>query len=377
MKVSIVNLTRESISGGYRKYLQEIVPRLAVDGRVEGLEVYASEKIAPTLDIDKSFVISWHVTDASHGFPWLKAAVREARPDVVFIPAALWADFGEAPTMIMVHNMEPLTVPFGGNPTLSALRNCAKAVVARRSCAKADRVIAVSRHVESFLTRRWRVAESKVGMVYHGVEQPLPPEQQRKPDALSDLSPGAFLFTAGSIRTARGLEDVVKALPAVTDRSLRLVIAGSPDPGFEGYRRMLGGLAEREGIAQRILWAGQLSPEEMAWCYAHCRAFVMTSRAEACPCTAQEAMSYGCGVVSTTQPPMPEFFEDFAYYYEPRQHAALARAIDAAMNAGEAEMVRRRTAAITKAASFDWADTARLTADQLEIAASVGKLGGR
>jgi hypothetical protein len=92
--------------------------------------------------------------------------------------------------------------------------------------------------------------------------------------------------------------------------ALTLGIGGQPDPGPAFYQRRMQRLASELGVATHIVCAGQLTPLEMAWCFEHCAAFVTTSRAEACPHTAMEAMSHDWQVVSTCRPPMPAFFQE-------------------------------------------------------------------
>jgi glycosyltransferase involved in cell wall biosynthesis len=268
----------------------------------------------------------------------------------------------------MVRNMEPLTVPFGGNALPEAARNLARAYVARRACRRADRVLAVSQHVKDFLTGRWHVPAGKVGLVYHGAERLVPASEAVRPAALDGLGPGGFVFTAGSIRPARGLEDLIRAL-APTDATRQpapaLVIAGRADAGTRAYGERMRRLAERLRVASRIVWAGQLGPPEMAWCYDHCAAFVMTSRAEACPNTALEAMAHGCQIVSTRQPPMPEFFGEAALYYQPGDPAGLARQLARAVTTPPEPERGRRDAARGLADRFRWADTAERTIGEL------------
>src|SRR5262249_30526606 len=134
------------------------------------------------------------------------------------------------------------------------------------------------------------------------------------------------VFTAGSIRPARGLEDLIKAMAIVLRQglALRLVIAGKPDAGTHAYKARLEHMARRIKVDTYILWAGQLSSLEMSWCYYNCAAFVMTSRAEACPNTALEAMSHGTLCISGDHPPMPEFFRDTALFYPCGDAQALA-----------------------------------------------------
>ena len=358
MRIAVANLTSGGLSGGYRKYLARLMPLMAQDPRVRELTVFVPPGAA--VEIDRSVnVRSWSTR------PWrgLKDVAREiarTRPDVVFVPTARYAGFGGIPVVTMVRNMEPLMVPFGGNSWTEAVKNIARAREARRACRRASRVIAVSNHVRDFLVTRWGTPEDRVATVYHGVDR-----------VAAEIPSGATftartLLTAGSIRPARGLEDVIRALPLL-DPDVRLVIAGRVDPGCDTYAARLRALAIQHGMADRITWAGELSGSEMLRAFLDAGVFVMTSRAEACPNVALEAMSCGCASVSVEHAPMPEFFADAARYYPAGQPAVLARQLRALLG-DQAERDRLGSNARRHAAAFTWQRTLDSTIQELERA---------
>ena len=343
MRVAVVNLTSGGFSGGYRKYLDNLVPLLRDDRRVGVLEVYG-----PGSSRDE---------------------VSQLQPDVVFIPTARWSNFGAAPVVSMVRNMEPLSVPFGGNPPLESMKNLARAQVARRACRRGDRIIAVSSHVRDFLVNRWGIADSKIGVVEHGVDRPPPEEETSRPAALRDDLSTGFLFTAGSLRPARGLEDAIRALAALTGRglSLRLVVAGSSSPGGRAYENGMRKLAADCGVDRQVDWIGQLSAREMSWCYRHCTCFVVTSRAEACPNVLLEAMAHGCLCVSVRRPPMTDFLGDTGLYYGVGQPSELAHQLSAGVLADASAPHGLREATVARVARWNWNRTASETVRQLEL----------
>jgi alpha-1,3-rhamnosyl/mannosyltransferase len=322
----MVNLTGGGMSGGYRKYLTSLVPLLRQDPTLR-LDVYIPPSLVDPLAAEGlGDVLTWPDGDERRSFLRLRQDLRERAPDVIFVPTARFIDTGR-PCVVMVRNMEPLERPFRGNTLAAGLRNLARAWTARRACRRATRVIAVSQHVADFLTSRWGLDPGKVGVVYHGVDPAPRPDPSDRPQALATVESGRFLFTAGSIRPARGLEDAIRALRLLGPGAPTLVVAGNPDPDSRPYARRLRRLAESEGVAGRVVWAGGLDRAGMDWAYAHCAVFVMTSRSEACPNTILEAMSHGCLSVSAKRPPMTELFADATQYYREADATGLARAI--------------------------------------------------
>jgi glycosyltransferase involved in cell wall biosynthesis len=370
MRLAVLNLTGGALSGGYVKYLERVIPLLQDDSRVQALHVVMPMgALWPRInDLEP---VTWPPGDAWRGYRHLRMILQQLAPDVVFIPTARWTRCDSTPTVVMVRNMEPLTVPFEGNTVLEAAKNLARAYHTRTACVKAHRVLAVSRHVRDFLIQNWGIGPEKIGLVYHGVESPVDRAETEKPKSLDGRDVGRFIFTAGSIRPARGLEDVIRAMAilAARESTVTLVIGGRPDPATESYQRRMRRLAEDLGLGGRIVWTGYLRRAELAWCFDHCAAFVISSRAEACPNTGLEAMSYGCQIVSTLRAPMPEFLEEGALYYQPEDPGDLAARIEKALHFSLDERRAYQLSVQARAKKFKWSDTAKNTVDQLLLAA--------
>lgn len=371
MHVVLANLTNGGLSGGSRKYLEVLAPILARHPAISRLDLFVPPQAVEALHKSTRLECeSWLHNDVSHGFRGLRREILKRRPDVVFIPSARWIECGSAPVVAMVRNMEPLAVPFAGNPWLETLRTLARRWVAKRACRKADRIIAVSNFVRDFLVDTWKMPTEKIATVYHGIELPKSDDDTRRPQGLLDHN-HRFLFTAGSVRPYRGLEDAVGAMPQIlkSRSDLSLVIGGETEPAMQPYRNRLQRQAEELGCADRILWVGKLSQPEMAWCFRQCEAFLMTSRVEACPNTVLEAMSQSCLSISTTSAPMPEMYGETAFLYHAGNSEELARQVNAALGLDAAQRSGQQSAARRRAAEFSWQRTMEETVQQLLLAA--------
>lgn len=368
MRIAVVNLTGGGLSGGYRKYLQNIMPIMVKDARVTDLKVFLPAG-------NDNLILGSTVT--VHSIPsftmlrtvsWLKKEMAVWKPDVVFIPTARVFSCGDIPVIVMIRNMEPLVVPFIGNPARECIINIGRIMIARQACRRADRVIAVSNYVKKYLVEKWHIKEHRIGVVYHGIKAE-PHRSGNSERAIASLESFPFIFTAGSIRPARGLEDIIRALAILnTKQSIQLAIGGNVDPGMDRYFIKLKKLAENLGITECIHWLGKLNDSEMAWYYSHCDAFIMTSRVEACPNVVLEAMANGCICVSTKTPPMPEFFKDWAFYYPPGDGQALSQAIKLALGIDSYKKSELSEVAKKRASEFSWDICAEKTVSELERA---------
>lgn len=272
----------------------------------------------------------------------------------------------QVPIVCMVRNMEPLTRCFHRTSLKGLIRNIVRRHAARYAVDHSDGVIAVSEYVRDFLKRQWRVRANKVQVIYHGVDSGSTKPTQ-KPSWWNDsLHP--FLFSAGSLVPYRGFEDIIQAAadPQFASMEIKFILAGDENNDSDGYGRYLRTLILNARLSNRVLMVGKLSSAEMAWCYRETKAFIATSRVEACPNTALEALAFGCNLVSNDCPPYPEFFKRAALYYNPKRGPSLAVQISRTLMQPSKEVNERKEAALTLADSFTWRRTASRTLEFLQ-----------
>ena len=368
MRIAVVNLTGGGISGGYRKYLQNILPLMVKDERVDALEVYMPAGHTGICSNDALTLYRIPAGNVSNNTAWLRNELAVRQPDVVYIPSAMWINCGHTPVVTMIQNMEPLVAPFQGNPLKECIKNIGRYMANLYACRRACRVIAISRFVKTYLNEKWRVASDHIGLVYHGIDLTTQPSTDDH-DVIASPKSFPFLFTAGSIRPARGLEDIIRALAILkTERPAQLVIGGNVDPGMETYFTKLKKMAENLGIAERIHWTGKLNDSAMSWYLKNCEAFIMTSRVESFGMIAGEAMAHGCVCISSDNPCLPEIFGSAALYYPPKDFTALAKHIQIVVSMGQAERAKMSSAAKDIASRFSWEICAQKTVDELQKA---------
>jgi glycosyltransferase involved in cell wall biosynthesis len=370
MKVAIVNLTGGGLSHGYINYLSEVLPRMLRDPRVDQLFVYVPPGFSPCF---AGILPREHLGQCDNSFRGRRELRREISrilPDVAFFPGNRWLNLGQIPSVSMVQSMLPMVMPFGGNGWRDIAKNIERAYATKVACKRANRVIAISNYVKEFLLGAWHIAPDRIGMVYHGVNPPLPLDGQKIPGNVPREWGGEFLFTAGSMHPYRGLDDVMKALAVLASQGLRppLVIAGGADSTQLPYLRRMKDLAEKLGVQSQIAWTGHLEAAEMSWCYSHCRLFLMTSRVEACPNIALEAMSHGAFCLAADNPPLPEFFQEAGLYYRPKCGDALAQAISAALAYSPDAAGVGRLRAKQRAGDFTWEETTDRTVQEFDRA---------
>jgi glycosyltransferase involved in cell wall biosynthesis len=370
----MINLTGGGFSGGYRKYLKNMLPRLVehcdVDALLcvypEGNDITKWFRQMPAADYCTCNPLTLshfaHIPDRK-----MAECLRVFSPDIVFLPVDRYIRHDGVPVVNMVRNMEPFVPNMRGDTLQEMFRKFIQRKLTGNSVRRADHTIAVSGFVKDYLTVTLHAPENKVSQVYHGLTL-SPIGSCIRPVSIPIGWDGGFLFTCGSVRPARGLEDVLEALSYLKAQNmdLRLIIAGETVPGMRKYRDGLERLLASRGLTDNVCWAGNLKDEEIRWCYDRCSLFIMTSRIEACPNIALEAMSHGCVSISTDSLPMPEFFGDAAVYYSRGDVKSLCSAIQSVLTWNDEHRKEISERATMRASQFSWDSCAEKTVEALK-----------
>lgn len=352
MKIAIVCLSRVSLSGGFLKHISSLSPLLSDHSSVEAVHVILPDNI----DIHIPNVsISFYSPSRSNFLSQITHILDLFSPSVIFVPSSRRFFYKNIPVVNMVRNMEPFQYTFGANPFKECVKNLFRIIDTWLSVLFSSHIIAVSLHVKNTISCLPFVRSQKISVVYHGSDcQGLTDSSSNRPSQIKLHS--SFIFTAGSIRPARGLDDLILSLPGVicSFPHIKIVIAGAVDPGMDFYYSRLCQLADSLGVSNHLIWLGKIPSSELSWCLRNCLLFVMTSRAEACPNIVLESLQCGSLAVSTSTPPMPEFFADTALYYSACDPAGLTSSIISAISLPPNDVYKRSQLAIERSTIYSW-----------------------
>jgi glycosyltransferase involved in cell wall biosynthesis len=213
-----------------------------------------------------------------------------------------------------------------------------------RAARRAARVLAISELTKRDLVELYGIPEQKIAVT------PLAADPAFVPDGPSPDGEPYALFV-GALQVRKEAATAIEALSLVGEGAPRLVLAG-PD---KGGRTEVEETAARLGVAVEL--RGHVPQDELAGLYRGAECLVFPSRYEGFGLPLLEAMASGTPVVATTAGALPEVAGDAAVLVEPGNAVALAGGIERAL----ADHERLRAAGLARAASYSWAETARLT----------------
>ena len=186
-------------------------------------------------------------------------------------------------------------------------------------------LVVPSRRLERIALRAWGQPLARIVRIAGGVPVERfahPPE----PGAIPGLEPQPGEIVVGTVaglRAARNLPRLVRALAAMRNRIVRLVIVGE---GPESER--IAAEARRTGVAARLLLPGFLA-DPARW-IGHFDIFALSSDSEQFPISLVEAMAAGLPAVATAVGDVPAMVSDDnrPLIVAPGDEAAFAAALD-------------------------------------------------
>src|SRR3989344_3517637 len=161
-----------------------------------------------------------------------------------------------------------------------------------------DKVIAVSKFVRQALIDETFVDESKVVVIYNGIDEDI--ARTKKEDGV------VRLFYVGLIHRSKGLADLVVAMGQIRDKKVELTIVGD-GPHLMGLKEMV----SEKKLLDKIHIFGRIPHKESMKLLGESDIFVLPSRrVEGFPMSIVEAMLAQVPVIGSNMGGIPEGIED-------------------------------------------------------------------
>ena len=223
---------------------------------------------------------------------------------------------------------------------------------------RADKIIAVSHFTKRELLEYYRVPESKIRVIYNGVDTRKfqPAEDKRKiKEALGFNAEDLAIVSVGRLYARKGLFTLIESIPAVVKRfkNAKFIISGK---GQSDEMRKLIAYAEKIGVKDNMVFTGYYPDKKLPKLYQAADVFAFSTFYEHHPFAILEALSTGLPVVTTSVGGIPETIESGknGFLVEPFNPAQFADKIlyllEHPAEASEMGVLARKT--ILK--RFDW-----------------------
>jgi glycosyltransferase involved in cell wall biosynthesis len=198
------------------------------------------------------------------------------------IAAALIARKFGKPLAVTARGTDINLLPNYAGPRRMILRTAAQAAGSIGVCrALTDRLAAMG------------VDPAKLHVLRNGVDlQRFVPEAREEARSRLGLGSGILLLSVGALIERKGHQIAIEALASLHDVQLAIVGHGPDAAALQSH-------AQRQGVADRVRFVGQVGNEDMRWWYSAADALVLCSSREGWANVLLESMACGTPVIAT------------------------------------------------------------------------------
>jgi glycosyltransferase involved in cell wall biosynthesis len=235
--------------------------------------------------------------------------------------------------------------------------------VVRRVARRADRIIAVSEFSKREIAEHLRIVPNRIHAIHEGIDEQFarlasaitsPPKEigGESLDAPFVLALGAGDPRKNTLAVIRAYGSRWRELP----NQEKLVIVGLRDwrssPAYDLVRQL--------GLSEKVLFAGYVSEELLAWLYASGRCFLYPTLYEGFGFPPLEAMGCGTPVITSNCTSVPEVAGEAAILVDPKSEKSIGDALVRLLRDEplRRQLIQRGREQVRK---FSWQETVRKT----------------
>lgn len=300
--------------------------------------------------------------------PILTRGLRRLAPrvDVLHHPVTVPVPrLAGTPTVTTIHDLQHHDLPALFSRAERAYRRWAYDGAARR----ADLVVTPSEHARGRIVELLGVEPARVRVIPHGINHdrfaPVPGPRDAGLRARLRL-PERFVLYPANLWPHKNHERLVRALAAVRDPDLHLVLTGA-DYGRLGE---LVAVARAAGVAERVHHLGYVDEDDVPALLRAAEALVFPSLYEGFGSPPLEAMACGCPVASSTRASLGEILGEAALTFDAESVEAIAAAVER-VTSDAALRERLRAAGLERARRYSWSAAAAAYRDAYAAAAAM------
>lgn len=193
------------------------------------------------------------------------------------------------------------------------------------ACRTADHMVAISQRTKDDIMELGHYPEERISVIYQGCAarfaQPVDDDAKAKTRNRYHL-PARYILNVGTVEERKNVALAVRALPQLPP-DVGLVVVGRHTP----YAQKVAQLAQKLGVAGRVLMLTGVPNDHLPAIYAMAEAFVYPSRYEGFGIPIIEAVQSGLPVVAATGSCLEEAGGPDCFYVGPDDHDAMAAAL--------------------------------------------------
>ena len=232
-----------------------------------------------------------------------------------------------------------------------------------RSMAKADLVIFISNYAQEVIEKFLPKIREKSICIPHGIPEIFRIANQSDLPWPSSL-PEEYILYVSILDVYKHQVEAIKAyskLKEIRNTPEKLILVG---PEYPWYKKRVEETIRSLNLHKEVVLTGKVPYEQLPAYYAHAKAIIFASTCENCPNILLESMASGKPLFVSNKPPMPEFAEDAAVYFNPENPDELVQCLYEYLDK-PIELSNLGKLSAKKSQKYSWEKTARKTFEAL------------
>lgn len=253
----------------------------------------------------------------------------------------------ESKSIVVCHDIIPLLT--------KSLSNYPFKIFSQQGILKADKIIASSLNTKKDLIKFLNIKESKINVVYPGVNHNVFIKREIDKNILGFNSNQKIIIHVGSEEARKNVVTIIKSLNLL-QKSIHNFIFIRVGPKTKEVSTLI----KKFGMDNKVLYYNNLSDYELSLFYNAADLLVFPSFYEGFGLPPLEAMTCGCPVVTSNTSSLPEVVGDAGIMIDPNDIDGLAKAIYRVITDKDLResMVKK---GLKRAKKFNWEKTAEET----------------
>jgi len=252
------------------------------------------------------------------------------QPDIWHMTTPLPIKIQGTKTVITVHDLIPLKVPF---TTLDVKNNFY--YLFKWACESADLILSVSEQTKKDIIEIYQIPEEKIQVTWQSAKPVAPfkeddSEFDRKYLTGYKIKKQKYVLFVGNIEPKKNIKSLITAMSFINP-NIKLVIVGKKAWLWEDQLKGLDKYMDEE----RVIFMDFVDDDELAVLYRNASCLVFPSIYEGFGLPVLEAMQYNCPVICSATTSLPEVAGDAALYIDPYDYKDIRSKIIAVINDNE------------------------------------------
>lgn len=282
------------------------------------------------------------------------------KPDIFFSPAHYGPRFSKVPYVVTIHDLSYLHFPelFKKND-LYQLTSWSK-----YSIKNSKHIIAVSKSTKDDIIKNYKVAPSKITVIYEGYDNArFKPQTKMSVDKIKKKYRivGDYIIFVGTLQPRKNIERLIEAFSKFKMDDLKLVICGKK--GWM-YDQILG-KSQKLGIVDKVIFTDFVQDVDLPALISGAKVYINPSLWEGFGIPPVEAQACGVPVAVSNTSSLPEIIGNSGLMFNPQDIDEISSAILKTLT-NEKLRARLIQTGLKNAKRFSWHESARKTLDVLE-----------